>query len=754
MKNLYKPLLIVAAVAIIFGGRWAWFYRGGYRAPEITEVEVAPETASPLETYTVFEETPELARQGYVLIDAAHTNNLAVNDLTPLRARLESRGVTVVTLGEDATTLAALLHDATALLILAPSRPYTSDECDAVAAFVEDGGRLLLAADPTHPALENENIRPTESDAFDFPSGVPAINSVANEFGITYFEDYLYNLQDNAGNYRNVKLSPAETENALTAGLESVVFFAAYSLQSDGATLLYGDADTLSTLRTGQTELAAAALSADEQVLALGDLTFLTDPYRTVADNDQLLSHIADWLAEDGRVRDELADFPYLFAGPVDVVQVSGQYVAPQLIAEGDVLLKVFEDAGIEASFRAAADPEHDALLLATYDDSEDVQELLAQSGITITLLPDDSEKETDMAEADEPSPDATETPEAEDEEETEEGESTPEAEEETEETPEEETEEKPEEEDEKDKKDEEEQKGLLEIESLGTLGQTGVTLFLLDDQDGRLTVAILAEDSKTVGAALARLVARDFSGCIQTQAVIVCSTGEEQDLEPDEDEEKSADTGDGGSILVISVEEGAKGARSSGDDFVDILSDAYDVTLWRLPDDGDPAYEDMLGYDAYIFDFGDFTSAEMISPAFLAMTNIEAGGIMLIGAQPIPVTEDATYADIDDLEVSDTEHPLLKGFDAEEIIPLLDAESDVESWVIPADYTEEEGQTLMLRGPDSPEDGSPALIVAEDDTTELTRIIIAAFPFYRLPAEAQETLALNAAAWLIGDED
>lgn len=741
MKNLYKPLLILGIVALIFGGRWAWFYRGGYRAPEIADVN--SDAALPLATYTVFEDVPEFAHRGYVLIDAAHTNNLAVSDLTPLRSRLEARGVTVATFEADDVTLEVALHDATALLVLAPSDSYTADERDAIATFVEDGGRLLLAADPTHPALEDENSKPTELDAFDFPSGVPAINSLANEFGIVYFEDYLYNLHDSAGNYRNVMLSPAETDHALVSGLESVVFFAAYSLQSDGATLLHGDANTLSTLRTGQTELAAAALSADEQVLALGDITFLTDPYRAIADDDQFLSHIADWLAGDGRIRDELADFPYLFQGPVDVVQVSGKYIAPQLIAESSDLLKIFEDAGIEASLRAAATPEHDALLLGLYEDSDDVQELLAQSGITITLLTDDAEEEeTDLSAEDEPTPEATATPE---EEEEEESEATPEAEEE-------ENEEEPEEEE---PEEEVEQKGLLEIASLGTLGQTGTSLFVLDSQDGRVTVTVMAEDIEAIGEALVRLTTHDFSGCVQAEAVTICSTGESQDLEPDEEEEEK-EPPDGepeGRILVIAVEEGDEGARSSGDDFVEILSDSYDVTLWRLPDDGDPTYEEMEGYDAYIFDFGDFTTDELISPAFLAMTNIDSGGIMLIGARPVPDTEDAEYADIDDLEVRDIEHPLLKGLDPDEIITLLSAESDVTAWVIPEDYTEEDSQILMLRGPESPDGGSAALIAAEDDTTDLTRVIIAAFPFYRLPAEVQETLALNAAAWLVGED-
>ncbi|MBN2005654.1 MAG: DUF4350 domain-containing protein [Anaerolineae bacterium] len=752
MKNLYKLLLILSVAALVFGGRLIWFYRGGYRAPEIADINA--DATMTLSTYKVFEDTPRPAKRGYVLVDAAHTNNLAANDLTPLRARLEARDVKVVSFEGDAAELESALHDATAMIAMAPSDAYTIAERDAIAAFVEDGGRLLLAADPTHPALESENARPTELDAFYFPSGVPAINSLANEFGIVYFEDYLYNLTDNAGNYRNVLLSPAEDEGALVGDLETVIFLATYSLQSDGAPLLQGDANTRSTLRTGEKSLAAAVLSADEQVLALGDITFMTDPYHTYADNDRLLSHIADWLAKDGRIRDELADFPYLFQGPVDVVQVSGKYLDPQLIAQGNQLLSVFEDADIEANLRDTADPEHDALLLGIFEDSDDVQELLAQSGITLTLLADSEEKEADSTDEGEPTPEATETPE---EEETEdETEATPEPDEETEE--EEETGKEPE----KEKEEEEKPKGLLQIESVGALGQAGITLFTLSSQDGQLTVTIMAEDAEAISAALERLVTHDFDSCIQAQSATICSTGESQDLEPAEDEEKeekekeTPPSGESsGRILVISVEEGdAGGARSSGDEFEEILSEFYDVTLWRLPDDGDPDYEDMQGYDAYIFDFGDFATESFLSPAFLAMTNIEAGGVMLIGAQPMPDTGDLEYADIDDLEVSDLESSLLEGFDPEGIITLLPAESDVKSWVIPGDYTDEDSLVLMMRGPESPSSGSPALIAAVDESTELDHIIIATFPFYRLPPEAQRTLALNAAAWLIGEKE
>ena len=42
---------------------------------------------------------------------------------------------------------------------------------------------------------------------------------------------------------------------------------------------------------------AAAAINKDQNVLAMGDFTFLMPPYDTVADNATLIGHLADFFA-------------------------------------------------------------------------------------------------------------------------------------------------------------------------------------------------------------------------------------------------------------------------------------------------------------------------------------------------------------------------------------------------------------------------------------------------------------------------
>jgi hypothetical protein len=54
--------------------------------------------------------------------------------------------------------------------------------------------------------------------------------------------------------------------------------------------------------------MAAAALAADDKVLALGDLTFLGEPYSAAESNGTLINNMADFLT--GGKRDfELKDF-------------------------------------------------------------------------------------------------------------------------------------------------------------------------------------------------------------------------------------------------------------------------------------------------------------------------------------------------------------------------------------------------------------------------------------------------------------
>ena len=478
MRDRTKLLLLLALVALPVAGRLLWFHSGWYQPPEIPEID-GSQIALPLPEYRPLADQP-LETGGLVVIDLSHNNNLDIDDLTPLWDRLTARAVDIETLDDSSDSLETQLRGAIALLVIAPTSNYTAEERDLIADFVEDGGRLLLAADPTRPVPpeQEDEEEPLDLESIFFPSSaVPAINSLANAFGLVYFDDYLYNLVDNEGNYRNVKFTVLSDEHSLTQDLETIVFFAAHSLQTDGLSLVNADENTLSSLRSGETGLTAAALAANGRVLALGDVTALTPSFHTIADNDRFLSNIADWLAAASREWD-LKDFPHLFRGPVDLVQVSEGSLDPRLIARSGTLQELFQQSRLTLGLRAAADPDHDTLFVGTFDNVDLVQGYLATAGVAIVL-----------AEADE---------------------------------------------------EEEEPQDTIEIEGLGTLGLEGTTLYVVDRSADRVVVVALAEDGEAAIQALERLTSVDFSGCVHGEGVTVCSTDEVQEglgLEADRDE-------------------------------------------------------------------------------------------------------------------------------------------------------------------------------------------------------------------------
>ena len=478
MRDRTKLLLVLALVGLPVAGRLLWFYRGGYKPPEIPEINES-QIALPLPEYRPLADQP-LEAGGLVVIDLSHENNLEVDDLTPLRDRLTARGVAIETLDGSSDSLETQLRGAIALLVIAPTSNYTAEERDLIADFVEDGGRLLLAADPTRPVPpeQEDEEGPLDLESIFFPSSaVPAINSLANAFGLVYFDDYLYNLEENEGNYRNVKFTVLSDEHSLTQDLETLVFFAAHSLHADGLSLVSADENTLSSLRTGETGLAAAALAANGRVLALGDITALTPSFHTIADNDRFLSNIAEWLAAASREW-ELKDFPHLFERPVDLVQLGDGLLDSRLIARSGTLQALFQQAQLTLSLRAAADSDHDALFVGIFDNVDLVQKYLAAAGVTIVIAEAEEEKE--------------------------------------------------------------EPQDTIKIKGLGTLGIKGTTLYIVDRNADRVVVVALAEDGEAAIQALERLASADFSGCVESAAVTVCSKDEFQEglgLEADGDE-------------------------------------------------------------------------------------------------------------------------------------------------------------------------------------------------------------------------
>jgi hypothetical protein len=316
-------LAAITALTLPFLIRAIWFYPGAYIRPEPVPT---PDYASlelsspPIESSSA----PAEPQTGgpTVLIDWAHQNNFSVSELQALLdsvGRLGGR-MEVVTLSYDfsAVPVAERLKYASAYVVAAPGQEFTPGEIRSVESFVRRGGRLLVISDPTRGPVYYDPYY------FSYPvlgvlGDVTAANGLLSPYGLSFSQDYLYNLRVNEGNFRNI-LIERFGEHPLTEGLDRLALYAARSVHTlSGTPLLIGDRYTLSSRDDLGGDLSAAALDSDGGVLALGDLSFLTPPYSEVADNSEWIDRVASFLMGGSRQR-SFEDFPYLFRRPVTVI--------------------------------------------------------------------------------------------------------------------------------------------------------------------------------------------------------------------------------------------------------------------------------------------------------------------------------------------------------------------------------------------------------------------------------------------------
>lgn len=221
--------------------------------------------------------------KGLVLIDETHGNLASESDFNKLMGELTMRNVTsglVYTwkeLDED-------LENASCLIVASPTTAYSKEEVDRVEKFVNAGGLVLLFYDP---AAEH-----VQASALFEP-----INSLAARFGIFFAEGYLYNQQQNYGNYRNIYVNDFANHN-LTQGLSRLVFFTATHIYTSGKNLAWTSNTTYSsTLEKAGNYTTIAVSGANANVIAFGDMSFLEEPYCGVEDNGQLMQNLATLIA-------------------------------------------------------------------------------------------------------------------------------------------------------------------------------------------------------------------------------------------------------------------------------------------------------------------------------------------------------------------------------------------------------------------------------------------------------------------------
>jgi hypothetical protein len=384
-RGITSLLVFLVLLALPFAVRWFSNYRltkpERQPVPAFDPVEVVARVPTPA-AGDYFDE-PEVG-QGLILLDRAHSNQFRLAEISSLDRRLAARGFELVPF--EGGSLASALRPVSAFVVIAPLVPFTVEEIQDVKAFAGRGGRVLLVGDPTR-----FNLGFSES-AFSFNYVVEddqiPLNSLANQFDLAFNGDYLYNTLDNEGNFRNIILKPdGDGAPDLLAGVEQLVFYGSHSIQT-GTTarpLLVGDDHTWSSATDRPGGLALAALSADDRVLAVGDIDFLSEPYATVFDNGRFIVQIADFLTQPQRGY-VLADFPYFYGDVVDLVFSDNPRLGPDAFDEIIALQNAFRRAGKELMLVDDPRDGHDVLYLGLYNQADEVADLLEAAGIMLVV--------------------------------------------------------------------------------------------------------------------------------------------------------------------------------------------------------------------------------------------------------------------------------------------------------------------------------------------------------------------------------
>jgi len=397
MRRFFLFLFLFLVLLLLpLGVRWVSFYDlqadKHTPPPDYVLEDVPAMVPTPAFSNITFEAGPS---RGQVLLDRGHGNEFTLDEISFLDGQLAALGYELVPYaGAD---LASALRQASALVVVAPLRPFTDGELLALEQFVSRDGRLLLLGDPTRYSAV------LEEDEFGFVTDVTLnddelpLNGVANSFGIVFSGDYLYNTLQNEGNFRNIIVNiPDDEDTSVTERLDRVVFYGSHSVHvaRGGIPVFPAGENTWSSATDRPGNLYAGALSADERVLAIGDVNFLIEPYATAYDNGRLAANIAAFLTS-GRRDFVLADFPYFFGNPVDLIYTGSPDLGPDAIDEIVTLQDAFGETGQSLALAAERADEHDAIYLGIYNEAEDVQDFLFDAGISLQIEPPLTEPDT-----------------------------------------------------------------------------------------------------------------------------------------------------------------------------------------------------------------------------------------------------------------------------------------------------------------------------------------------------------------------
>ena len=285
---------VVGIVALVVVAGTVTFALGTPSAPAVDElnassfnsdsaVATAPEESGTLSmSENAFGET--------VVIDMGHGADIDREAISPMVTTLTENGATVkyhTGPRQGGESLQSALQGADAFVVFGVEQSYSDQELQSVESFSNAGGRVMLMTEPPKQQAGLSSFVPVGAGGVTSPM-VP----LTNQYGIAYDNGYLYNMDDNDNNYRNVYATPSGT-SSLTDGVEQAVFHEAVSVNGGQTALTATEGTTLSRTRRADTY---GVLTRSGNVVAVGDTSIVTQGYVYRADNEVLVGNLLDFL--------------------------------------------------------------------------------------------------------------------------------------------------------------------------------------------------------------------------------------------------------------------------------------------------------------------------------------------------------------------------------------------------------------------------------------------------------------------------
>jgi hypothetical protein len=148
--------------------------------------------------------------------------------------------------------------------------------------------------------------------------------------------------------------------------------------------LLRGTESTLSSANDANDPAqGGAALSADGNVIAFGDFTFLSSPYENYTDNASLIGNLADF-ALSGKQKIALNNFPFLFNSKTVQVYLSSDLTkTAEMVAALGRLQTSLQYMNVTVEFVDELPKDGDAIILGMFAPNEEMDAYINKFDLT-----------------------------------------------------------------------------------------------------------------------------------------------------------------------------------------------------------------------------------------------------------------------------------------------------------------------------------------------------------------------------------